>query len=353
MQLNRHPRIDRTAIVVALIVLAAAVPSVSLTYAVRDDLLHLSLSRSADWTVFFPQMRYVTSVLVAGLHQVWGGTVSDLWFFRFLHAVLLAVFAVLISLVLRRRGIGPYEAAALSIVVSVGPGTVALLKYSSAYTAPIAAILALLAYVVAERALASERQVRRTQYLTVSAGLLVVGLSTYQPYAMFVFVAFDLLSSDSDLRTRLKRFVGFVAVFAVGAGAYFIFGRLVSLALSLEELSRAGLTTRPFLSLIYFVAEPLRDALNQFILVPHAPSIWDLENVFLSLQWRYLWPYLTAAAVGMTLLMGLLSIFRSREGILWKSALPLLPTAALLGLAYTPSLVVDRFLTSYREQAAL
>lgn len=355
MTLTRHVSHTRPALVVLLVVLSASLPSVILTYAVRDDLLHLSLARSTDWTIFFPQMRYVTSVLVAGLHRVWGGTVADLWLFRLLHAVLLSIFSLVALLIFRGRGLRQYEATALAILVAFGPGTLALLKYSSAYPAPLAALLSAFAYVATNRALMATSRRKLILFLSLAGLLFVLALSTYQPYAMlyFVFVAFELVRPPHGAGRTLRRVAVFIAVFFGASMAYFAMGKLISLSLSLEELARAGLTTRPHLSAVYFLVEPLRDALNQFVVVPHVPNIWDLEEAFISFQWRYVWPYLTAASVALFLAWGLTGVFRAGSSSTKAIALKLLLAVVIVGLAYTPSLVVERFRTSYREQAAV
>lgn len=193
---------------------------------------------------------------------------------------------------------------------------------------------------------------RRCSKLLLAAGatlLLLAGLMSYQPAAMFfwVFAAVVLLKPQTPLRDMLRRFGWYSMIALISLLLGFATYQLNSV-LSPDLILRAGLVHNLPLKIAWFFIESLPNALLFSFL---SPARWFLSegNDPLSFFYRIV-DICLAWIILLIIVRGLVLYFHgTRKDRLWKCGIALV----LLLFSYTPNLVIAENWATYRSLSSL
>jgi hypothetical protein len=343
--------VKRTAWIAALLValpLLVYWPTVFHEYGFRDDYAHLREVRERPGWL----MQLTTSngrpiygaVLEASVRAM--RHVVDLPALRLLGVLLLALTGVLLWRYLRRVGWSEAEAAAYGAVATLLPGAQVVAGWAIAW--PIALGLAL---AVAGFALIDTGLVLRgtSRYWRVGAGAslyFAAGL-TYQTSAMFavaVLAAALLVRPASSIAYDFRWAALHVGTLFVSLVAGVALMSVVFAAGLVPEAARMHLEPEPLAKLVWFVSQPLPNALTLFALrdrlVEHA-AFWAVFAVMLAIvvlgfvvgardrqsRWRWL-----VCALVLPFVAHAVSLAASSQAIGYRTLLPLSALALALVL---------------------
>jgi hypothetical protein len=321
-------------------------PTVFEEYGFRDDYAHLHEVRERPgWLLQLTTSNgrpIYGAVLEASVRAI--EHVADLPALRLLGVVLVALTGVLLWLYLRRAGWSEAEAAAYGAVATLLPGAQVIAGWAIAW--PIALGLAL---AVAGFALIDAGLVLRgpSRYWRVGAGAALyfaAGL-TYQTSAMFavgVLCAALLVRSAPSLADDFRWVVLHVGTLFVSLVAGVVLMSAVFAAGLVPEAARMHLEPEPLAKLVWFVSQPLPNALTLFALrdrlVEHA-GFWvvfaiTLAVVLLGFVWgardrqsRGRW---VACVLVLPFVAHAVSLAASSQAIGYRTLLPLSAIALAL-----------------------
>lgn len=221
--------------------------------------------------------------------------------------------------------------------------------WGSAANQPLAALASGGALLLSDQAFQAHR---RCSKLLLAAGatlLLLAGLTSYQPAAMFfwVFAAVVLLKPQTPLHDMLRRFGWYSVIALVGLLFGFVIYQLNSVSAP-DLILRTGLVHHLPLKIAWFFIESLPNALLFSFL---SPARWLLSegNDPLSFSYRIV-DICLAWIILLIIVRGLVLYFHgTRKDRLWKCGIALV----LLLFSYTPNLVVAENWATYRSLSSL
>src|SRR5919108_1017961 len=215
-----------TLVGIALAIFGVFLPTIIVPYAFSDDYTDLWMAVSGEPTAQFGKNIIDASAITgrpfSGLLIQWlfsaAGTIDNLRFVRLFGVVTIVALALLLHWALVRSRVRSAPAALIAVFVCSLPAFQVYGSWAVLFSAPLAALLAGGASLFAVAAVDGPRDLMRDRLLGAVA-LLLAGLLTYQPGAMFFWVFFAvalvgaLESSDRALRLVRTHFaVGGVAL---------------------------------------------------------------------------------------------------------------------------------------------
>jgi hypothetical protein len=270
-------------IALALVALPLLVyaPTVLHEYGFRDDYAHLREVRERPgWLMQLttangrPVFGAVLEASVGAIRQV-----DELRELRLLGAVLIALTGVLLWWYLRRRGWSDSEAAAYGALVTLLPGAQIVVGWAIAWPIALGLVMAVAGFALVDAGLERARGARALRVGAGAALYFAAGL-TYQTSAMFVFapLAAVLLARRGAALAADARFVATHAgVLLASLVAGYVLMSIVVVEGVVPEVARMRLEPEPFTKLLWFVRQPLPNALALFglrdSLAEHA-SFW-------------------------------------------------------------------------------
>ncbi len=275
------------AAVLALLPVAAYWQTATHEYGFRDDYAHLRESHDEPSKL----VRLTASngrpvygaVLVASLRGV--DDVPDLKRLRLMSVVLLSGVGVALWAFLRRYGWGDLEAGAIGVGVALLPGAQVVVGWAIAWPIALGLLAAVLGFWLVEAHLA-KRGVRRV--VGVLAGVLmyfIAGL-TYQTSALFAIVplaALLLVREDARRFGHARWVVTHIGLLFAGLVAGLLVMDVIFAAGVVPAAARMQIEPHPWLKLLWFVRNPLPNALGLFELRDRfatQPVFWIVTSVF-------------------------------------------------------------------------
>jgi len=316
-----------------LCVVLAYLPVVMAAYGFTDDYYDLQdvcMGGGKLWRHHVSEGRPVMALLHAVLFPM-AGSVSNLRWLRALNLASLCVLAGALYVTLCRVGFGRAVSAAFSFAVAMLPGFQICTAWAATTAIPFAATVAgaaaYLAMSVADNRKGSARALR----FCLACLLSLAALMIYQPAGMFfwVFAALVLLTSRQGDSVVTRRFRWCLAISASTLAAEFIAFKIGAACYGAGNAQRLGLTQDVPGKLIWFLKQPLKNALN---LDSFEPSR------------RF------AAVMAVFIVAGLLLSFAGP----WKRRVTRLAMALFLApLSYLPNLAAVESYAPHRTQVAL
>jgi len=322
-----------------LAVFGLFLPVVTVPYAFSDDYSILWMAVSGE-----PSAQFGKNILdanavggrpFAGLLSTWffsaAGTIDNLRFVRLFAVVTIVALALLLHWALVRSGIGRTPGALIAVLVCSMPAFQVYASWAVLFCAPLAAVLAGGASVLAVAANDVPRDLVADRMAGATA-MLLAALLIYQPAAMFfwVFLAVALIGVVRD-SARAKRLAQMhFGVAAVALAVAFLVGKLaVHLAGKAgTNAERNSLTHDVIGKIRWFLHDPLYHSLNLF----------DLTTS------RWLTLFVAMVAIGGIFLL-------HREGMSFLFCVGI--AAVLIPLSFLPNLVVKENSPTYRTQVSL
>ena len=256
---------------------------------------------------------------------------------RLLGAVCIGFLCAAMALVLERRLRWPRGQAVLgaALLASV-PSVQVIVDWGICWPHAVAALLAVAAFVLADRALAAATSVGRVAGVSLAATLLLCGMLTYQSNAMFYAVPMAagwLAMSDRPWRERLRWLVAHGVLVGLVLAVAFLLTKALFAGGVFRASPRIMVEAAWLDKLGWFLREPLDNALALFV----------VEDARLRTA---PWFNLTAIAVATVIILGGAVEWRRRgpvAALLWWGG------ACGLGmLAYVVSLVAAERWPTYR-----
>jgi len=189
---------------------------------------------------------------------------------RLLGAVCVGLLCAVLALVLERRLRWPRGSALLgAALLALVPSAQVIIDWGICWPHAVAALLAMAAFVLADRALTAATSAGRVAGASLAATLLLLGMLTYQSNAMFYAVPMAagwLAMGDRPWRERLRWLVSHGALVGLVLAVAF----LLTKALFAEGVVRASprimVETAWLDKLGWFIREPLDNALGLFVI---------------------------------------------------------------------------------------
>ncbi len=273
--------------------------------------------------------------LYALLQHLAFASITNIDGFRYLRlaaAIAVGLLAWLFYLALRRAGMRQPFALTIPLLICATPPYEVYVGWETCAFFPYAAVLAGAALFAADHAL--KRRLTKPGILAGSAAvaLLSLALMIYQPAAMvfWVFAAISLFGRPASLRSTAKRLGAYGLVMALTLAVEYLATLLLpGMMYGTTPSGRAALVQHPLAKALWFIRQPLVDALNLWNLLPHV-SIAGLMAVF--------------TLAGLLLFLPGKPVERGGKFLL---------ALALTPLSYLPNLVVQDDSSPYRTQAGL
>ncbi len=246
-------------------------PTVFHEYGFRDDYAHLREVREEPGKLFgFTASNgrpIYGAVLEASLHDV--VEVADLPMLRLVGALLLTAVGVAVWWLLHRAGWSALEATVVSIGVSMLPASQIAVGWAIAWPIVLAMLCALGGFAAVETQMTVPGW-RRVAGFAVAVLLYFVAGLTYQSSAMFIVVPLAglLLARSDDARVGHVRWLAtHLATLLLGLLAAFVLMKaLFALGVFAESDRMASFEADPLGKLLWFVQQPLANALGLFAL---------------------------------------------------------------------------------------
>jgi hypothetical protein len=256
-------------------------------YGFRDDYAHLRESHEEPGKL----LRLTTSngrpvyglALEASVRGI--DDVPDLKWLRLGSVALLSSLAVVLWALLRRFGWGEREAAAVGAGVALLPGAQVIVGWAIAWPITLGLLAAVLGFWLVEEHL-QKRGLRRVAGVCAGAALYFIAGLTYQTSALFVVapLAALLLVRDDERRFGHARWiVTHVAILFASLVAGLLAMDVVFSEGVVPQATRMSIEPHPFLKLLWFVRNPLPNALGLFELRDRfstTPWFWIVTTVF-------------------------------------------------------------------------
>jgi hypothetical protein len=297
-------------------------------YAYMDDYFWLDVSVKLPADVYGDQA--VQGRPINGLILQWvfshAGGIDGLWRVRALTLVEMAGMGWMFYWALFRCGWGRPAAGMVAGLACIVPPMQVYAAWATSVAIPLSGILACGAAIFAGWV----QDHRRWKLLPLASLLVLASATIYQPTAM---VFWPLAAADVLRQRRFdwRRFAIYLAVAALGLFLAFCVYKhgLAEFPTRRPSENRAGMTHEPIAKAIWFLQQPLMNALNLYCL-RSTP--------------------IPAIVVGVFLIAGLLRYF---QGQMRARLMFLLATAAIFPLAYIPNLLAKESWASYRTQIGM
>lgn len=286
------------AAVLALLPAAVYWQTATHEYGFRDDYAHLRESHEEPSKL----VRLTASngrpvygaVLVQSLRGV--DEVTDLKRLRFISVALLSCVALVLWAFLRRHGWGELEAAAVGAGVAMLPGAQVVVGWAIAWPIALGLLAAVAGFWLVEGHL-SMRGSRRIAGILAGAGLYFIAGLTYQTSALFAIVplAAVLLVREDERRFGHARWIvtHLGILFASLVAGLLVMDVIFSEGL-VPEAARMRIEPHPWLKLLWFVRNPL----------PNALGLFELRDRFATTPWFWIVTGTFAAIMTLGLLYG-------------------------------------------------
>lgn len=245
-------------------------PTVFHEYGFRDDYAHprevrerpgwlLELTTSSGRPIY----GIVLEASVRAIEQI-----SDLPALRLLGVLLLAVTGVLLWLYLRRTGWSDAEAATYASLVTLLPGAQVVASWAIAWPIALGLVFAVAGFALVDTGFA-RRGTARVARVGAGVALYFAAGLTYQTSAMFVIAplaAALLVRRAPTLADDARWAAAHVATLFAGLVAGFVLMRGVFAAGLVPEAGRMHFEPEPWAKLVWFVSQPLPNAVTLFAL---------------------------------------------------------------------------------------
>jgi hypothetical protein len=325
---------------IAVAVFGMFLPAVIVPYAFADDYSILWMAVSGEPSPQFGDNilaanaaggRPLEGLLSSGFFSA-AGTIDNLRFVRLFAIVTIVALALLLQWALVRSGLRPVPAALVAVLVCSMPAFQVYASWTVLFSAPLAALLAGGASLVADSAAHAPRDLAVDRMVGATA-MLLAALLIYQPPAMFfwVFLAVAVVGARNETGRALRTTRTHVGVAGFALALAFLVTKLGAhfFANTATAGGRINLTHDVVGKTHWFFKHPLYESLNLFELTP---SRW---------------------------LAALVAVIASAGILLWlvrRAARPLLYVVIgviLIPVSYLPNLVVKDTWGAYRTQVSL
>jgi hypothetical protein len=284
------------AAVLALLPVAVYWQTATHEYGFRDDYAHLRESHDEPSKL----VRLTSSngrpvygaVLVASLVGV--DDVSDLERLRFISVALLSATALALFAFLRRFGWADREAAVVGLGIALLPGAQVIVGWAIAWPIALGLLAAVLGFWLVEAHL-PKRGVRRVAGIAAGTLLYFIAGLTYQTSALFAIVplAALLLVREDERRFGHARWVAtHIGILFLSLVAGLVVMDIVFATGLVPAAARMRIEPHPFLKLLWFVRNPL----------PNALALFELRDRFATQPWFWV----VTGALGAITALGLL-----------------------------------------------
>jgi hypothetical protein len=267
-----RPQVARAWIYVALLLVPLALywPTVFHEYGFRDDYAHLREAREIPqhlirFTSSYGRPGYGT-LLVASVRQL-GGEVANLQWLRLGSVFLLVLGGITLMRLLQRSGWPTLDSAVVGLAVTLLPSAQVLIGWSIAWPIALALLCTLGGFAATDTAL-SHKSWRRAGIWAVGLGGYLASVLIYQPAALFFVVplAAALLLATSSARDRLRWTAAHLATAFGGVALGLLTMKLVFALGVLRPSGVLAIETDPLAKLLWFIANPVANALGLFAL---------------------------------------------------------------------------------------
>lgn len=329
MEVNRTPLWWIAALTVVIALCYA--PVVLSGYAYADDytLLRAALAHDSSTLQLLASGGRPLLGFILDAAFRWAGSIEGLRWVRLVTVIGIVLLGAVVQRALVRSGWRPVSAFCITVVVCTMPPLRLYAFWSQQFAYPFAAALSGLAFHLADRGGSAGRP--RLRDVVGAIVCLFVAFTIYQPAAVFfwVFAAIAVFGPTAPSRPTWPSKTVWLIVFAVAAALGLVVAKLGNQTFHALPPDRSNLTRDPIGKLRWFLEGPLVDAL-------HLPFFGHRGSA--------------AALVAAVIVLGLVLFARQRG-----CSVPLLlgSAAALLGLAFSPTLVIQESWTSYRTELAL
>ena len=254
------------------VLVSAAVywPTVFHEYGFRDDYAHLREAREIPehlirFTSSYGRPAYGT-LLVASVRPL-HGEVAHLQWLRLGSVLLLALVGSGLMRSMRRSGWSAIESAAAGLAITLLPAAQVTVGWAIAWPIALALLLTLGGFAATDAALARTGWRRIGPWCAGLAAYLAAGL-IYQPCVLFFTVplAAALLLATDPARERIAWVIAHSATALGGLVVGFVAMRTVFALGLLKQSAVVAFETDPAAKLLWFLAEPVANALGLFVL---------------------------------------------------------------------------------------
>jgi len=283
------------AVVLALLPAAVYWQTATHEYGFRDDYAHLRESHEEPGKLLRltssngrPVYGLALEASVRGVDDV-----PDLKWLRLTSVVLLSAMGLVLWAFLRRFGWGEREAAAVGAGVTLLPGAQVIVGWAIAWPIALGLLAAVLGFWLVEAHL-QKRGARRVAGVFAGAALYFIAGLTYQTSALFAVVplAALLLVREDDRRFGHARWVvTHVGVLFVSLVAGLLVMDVIFSEGVVPEAARMHIEPEPLLKLLWFVRNPL----------PNALALFELRDRFVTQPWFWV----VTAVFGAVMALGL------------------------------------------------
>jgi hypothetical protein len=274
-------------VALVLVPLAAYWQTATHEYGFRDDYAHLREVREEPGKLFdltASNGRPVYGMLLErSLQHI--RTVPDLAWLRLAAVGLLSLVGVALWAFLRRSGWGDAEAAVVGVGTVLLPGSQVVVSWAIAWPIAVGLLAAVLGFWLVERHL-ELGGVRRVLGIAAGAALYFVAGLTYQTSALFAVVplaAVLLVRDDGKPLGHVRWVAAHIGILFFSLVAGFLIMDTFFTEGVLPEAARMHLEPDPLLKLLWFVRNPLPNALALFELRDRfatPPSFWLIVATF-------------------------------------------------------------------------
>lgn len=239
-------------------------------YGLRDDYAHLREVRERPgWITELttangrPVYGFVLERSVRAIEQV-----DELPWLRLAGTLFVALVGVLLWAILRRRGWPEHAAAAYGALIALLPGAQVIAGWAIAWPIGLGLVTALAAFALVDVAWQKSGG-RRMAFACAGVLLYLVAGLTYQTSALFALAplaALLLASQAATLRDDARFAVWHVGAVFAGLLAGWLAMNLVFAEGLVREAARMQLEPEPLEKLLWFIRQPLPNALALFVL---------------------------------------------------------------------------------------
>lgn len=274
MSAERPRTYPRRLVVYVLLVLLPVVtfwPSVFYYYGFRDDYSIIQEVDDEPGKVFVFCSSYARPVYGTLLETSaeWVDRIEDLKWMRLTGALMVGLVSASCFRALSGVGWGMGISALVAAVLAVLPAPQVITSWAICWIHPVAAILGLLSFLLAERASRSGRRWRQSLGTATAVSVMALGALSYQPNSLFYLVpvaAGLVVSGGERIRDRAWWVIRHLLVVGGGLGlAYLVVTFLFETGL-IRPCSRMVFESDPLGKLWWFLKGPLQNALALVVL---------------------------------------------------------------------------------------
>jgi len=262
----------------SLSILACYGPVILVPYAFSDDYsLFYNASVQKNFVDRYqviasgrPLYAFILERTLAGLTDI-----ADLRYVRLAGVAGIIAVGLLILRVLSAHGWSGLQSALIALIICTLPSFQVYAAWATTSFFPYSALLSGLGFIAAQKGLSNRDRTTKWFSLTAAVVLLSTAFAIYQPTAMFFwfFAAVLFLHEHDTPALTLRRFLSFLAIMASAMIVAYVMVRAgQALFPGVVGPERAHITKDVVGKVLWFVREPLRNALNLHNIRPSASA---------------------------------------------------------------------------------